>query len=232
MSTLKVIACCDSKGRMERYTQRFPNHNQSVKTRAGYVAMLQRLVELEATQDAGAEVDVLFVVNGEPIPELEAHNGKKTVNGAITVVTRPNVGGSFGAYSFAYQSNYWRSYTHYLFTEDDIFIHGDRYLAKLIEKQRELGADFLALIGVAEGGYPTHAHGGVGIASYECLRRVIATHGCLAYPRGEGWDRDRIIADGEIPFTNEMVRLGLKVLPLGLTDWDRKGPVTPYHDLK
>jgi hypothetical protein len=135
-------------------------------------------------------------------------------------VDRPNDGGSYGAYDWAYRK-YRGLYDWWLFTEDDVVVGGENYYDRLIEKfQSTPNCGFVATIGV-EPGFLVHAHGGIGLTSAAVLERVFGyCGGCLPHPCGSGWARHLAIIQGEIPFTNVIAHLGYQVVPFGLPGWD------------
>lgn len=228
MSNLKVIACSVNLERYIRVGCKYPDHNQDIQSLEDHFKMFQAIIDLELSQDAGVPCDILIVENGGCNDFFRKYNGKNTKNGKIIVRKRPNEGGSFGAYSFAYEHF---KYDTYLFTEDDLFIYGDEYYKKLLDKMEKEQADFVAVIGLSVGDkHPTHAHGGVGLAKRSTLDKI-AVGKKLPHPKGR-WARAEAIAFGEIPFTNNMISQGLKVIQYGTHDWHPNNLIMPYHELK
>lgn len=228
-SSLKVIACCYSKERHVRTSAQYPDHNQDILSWEEHEEMFKTLIDMELSQDAGMPVDILIVCNGGCKGWFDKYNGLPTKNGKIIVANRDNVGGSFGAYSFAYE-NY--DYDFYLFTEDDIFIFGEEYLKKLHELRSEKSVNFLALVGMSDDNrHPIHAHGAVGLVDRQTLESI-AENGKLPYYYGNEWKRMWVIIEGEIEFTQAMIRKRIPVGYFGHKSWDSRNYVMPYYNLK
>lgn len=199
--------------REERRSAVFPRHCQPSMTAVDCLKMNQTLLRrtepgvhlIIVNNDAGYKPGRIF---------LESLRSEY-----VTVDHRPNVGGSFDAYDFAFQ-RYRNDFHWWLFSEDDIFIR-PRYNEIIERFEREQDCGFLALVGVEFCDELTHAHGGVGLTTSSILEEVCkANNGCLPHP-GTIWrfndleSRRKIESNGEIAFTNAIFRLGYRLVPFG-----------------
>jgi RimJ/RimL family protein N-acetyltransferase len=213
--------------------------------------MLRFLLAKERTVDPGEPLDTLLVHHRvEPpdnspytpyIEEAEAllrdADGSPTHSGTLRVLTRPNVGLSFGGYDYAF-SLLGDAYDYWLFTEDDHIAVKDGYMAQAIgQLQADTNIGFVALVGVSQSCFhPHHAHGGVGVAPRTVLQQVKAANASGEHPQGHlpyhvspGYaDQERL---GEIRFTNAIDRLGYRLVDLDdeevVVGWGQKGRRTP-----
>lgn len=210
----KVIATCFNTGREYRGGAVYPYHNQVVDTREGVLKMLADTILYEFNNDPGIGMDLVIVNNYLPFEEGEKYlasiNGLKLLRGRIRVITRINEGGSFGAYNAAFQL-FKDEYDHFLFTEDDIMVGGENYYKKIVDKFRE-GHGFVSLVGTCMTVGKEHAHGGVGLSSSHVLNTV---HGPRLPYYGEGWDKEKVIDQGEIPFTRKILSSGYSLVEYG-----------------
>lgn len=227
MLNLKVIACAFNPERHIRRTSKYPDHNQGISSWEDHQKMFEKILEYERTYNAGVPMDTLIVMNGDCKGFFTAYDGIDTPNGKIIVRQRENIGGSFGAYSYAYENF---KYDTYLFTEDDLFVFGDEYYKKILEKMESEEAHFVALIGISENPcFPLHAHGGVGVAKRSTLDNI-AENGELPYHHDE-WHRSAVITFGEIPFTNNIVNADMKMIYYGKPEWNINNLLMPYYEL-
>ncbi len=211
-----------------RTESKWPDHNQNLATQSDFDGMYTELIANELRYDAGLPMDTIIVMN-ERIPLLAPFSGTETKNGKIILVDRPNTGGCFGGYNFAYNTF---KYDYYLFTEEDLFVGGDYYYRKLVNKfESRPNTGFIGLIGLYTGtGYDRHCHGGVGLTRRDILER--------AYPEGElphhkgGWNREKAITDGEIPFTNGIFKAGYDLEQYGEDGWSPNNFVMPYFNIR
>ncbi len=224
---LKVIVCAYNPDRLVRTGCKYPDHNQELSTWEDHELMFSKIIEVELNHDAGVPVDTLIVCNNDCCGFFDKYNGVKTKNGKIIVRYRNNIGGSFGGYSYAYQNFKYRTY---LFTEDDLIVFGDHYYKKILDRMETEKADFVALLGISPNGrFPEHAHGGIGVATRETLD-AIAVDGELPYHHGE-WQHSLVIYSGEIPFTNNMLKSGKKMIYYGKEEWSADNLLLPYYDV-
>ncbi len=70
-----------------------------------------------------------------------------------------------------------------------------------------------------------HAHGGVGLTSTEVLEKI----GGVAHPK-VGWNKEKIIAEGEIAFSRDILKAAYELIPYPLLDWNDK--IYPYGTIK
>lgn len=230
----KIIACTMVGGRDYRNTVSFPAHNQIEDTQELVLEMLKKLVALETTQQAGVPMDI-YIMNNDVGYEvgndwLNTVHGSKTQNGHIYVIHRDNTGGSFGCYHDAY-IKLRNKYEWFMFTEDDLFIFGDNYYKKAIERFISKNLGFLSFIGIGQRDDMPHAHGGVGLTHKNILEQVLTVYGQLPHPR-ELFNKSSAIRSGEIPFTNVIHKMGYKLDLYGKESWDKDNLLLPYYNFK
>ena len=229
----KVIATSFLGKRTSRTRVDFPQHPQDITNEKQILKMLDDVLSYECEVEAGVAVDTIVVINGRsPFnAELNEWKGRKTKNGKILVMERENVGGSFGAYNFAF-SKLKNHYDHWLFTEDDIVVGTNNYYQRLLDFFNKEKLGFAALISVTNHPLGEHAHGGVGLTSTKILREVFPSG--LPHYKEPGWDKTQIIHDGEIPFTNQIVAHGYEIREFNWhPTWDFETKLcTPYLDFK
>lgn len=206
---IKVIATSFDGGRDIRTDAEFPNHNQKEQD---IKKLIDDVIEFEKTNTPGVKTDVLIVNCSNKQRRFIEGLNIETKHGRIFGMNRKNIGGSFGSYSDAFLK-YRKNYKYWLFTEDDILIGGNKYYKRLIDvfKSRN-NIGFVALISRNlnhPGGI--HADGGVGLTERGVLDKIVAKHGLLPHYRGQ-WNKEAVIAEGEIPFTNEINKLGKEVV--------------------
>ncbi len=198
--------------------------------------LLNFLLEQELSLDPGCLCDTLLIHNRDehaPYNQdpwvrrceelLERVDGTATPQGQMRLITRKNVGISFGAYHHAFESHR-RMYDYWLFTEDDQVLVKPGCFGRGIEQmQADPTVGFVAIVGASiHHGFPPHAHGGVGISSRSVLREVLRANPCERHPLGHlpyHWepgyaDQERL---GEIRFTNAIHQLGYRLID---HDWD------------
>jgi hypothetical protein len=226
MNYCKVIVCSNNTNRAKRNAAKWPDHNQDLTTELDFAGEYMALIANELRYDAGVTMDTVIVMNGG-IPLLAQFNNTYTQNGRIICAVRENEGGSFGGYNFAYNEY---KYDYYLFTEEDLFVVGDLYYEKLLDRfKSEYRTGFVGLIGVSTNiAHPTHCHGGVGLTSRKVLSKVYPD-GVLPNPNGIGWDRTAAIQQGEIPFTSKIYQAGYKLIQYGTNEWKAENLILPYQ---
>lgn len=223
----KVVTTCFVGREIRKTTTRCgdppgPYRHAQVFPDAESVLELMSLVhEFELKVDPGAPCDTVIVNNDVGWDEgnryLASLHGSRTFAGNITVLNRENYGASLGGYDFAYQRLKHR-YDVWAFTEDDILITGDRYLARSIEvlqSDRQVG--FVALQALSRDP-ALHAHGGVGATRVDVLDAVDRLWGYLPHrlrDESQAWDDHSIW--GEVLFTHLMHRLGYRLTTLPST---------------
>lgn len=240
---IKVIAtsCASRQTRGQPIT--YPDHMQSVDGVEDTKRMLQDLVDFEQRNDSGCPLDIMIVNNSIGNVEfdqwVEGLQGE-TRWGQIGVITRSNVGWSFGAYNEAYQI-FKNDYNYWLFTEDDIFVGSENYFARLIEKWSEdKFHGFISLIRIINHSFGTHCAGGVGFTSSKILEKLNKRRGFLPHhnaPDNMELDfihrKSQIIQQGEVPFTNEILKMGYDLISFSdQKDWNlEKNLCIPYFNL-
>jgi hypothetical protein len=170
---------------------------------------------------------------------LNEVDGASTFAGTCHVLNRKNSGLSFGSYSHAFESLR-DKYDFFFFTEDDFITAKHHYLKICLERIE--GNGFVAAKGIGTK-WGRHAHGGIGLSSTSILQKVWDKHGKLPYYEGElkdplrnrkdkKFDRATItpfIKHGEVAFTNEIEKLGYKIVSSGDLTWhmEKKGMNVP-----
>lgn len=230
----KIIACTMVDGRDFRNTVSYPAHNQVEDTKELVLQMLEKLVTLELSQQAGAPLDI-YIMNNDVGYEignayLDSIHGLTTQNGHIYVIHRENRGGSFAGYHEAYMKLR-HKYEWFMFTEDDLFIFGDNYYKKLITHFEENNLGFLALIGIGHRDDRPHAHGGVGLTHKNILEQVLTVHKELPHAK-DVFNKSSAIRMGEIPFTNVIHNMGYKLELYGTDAWGKDNLLLPYYNYK
>ncbi len=246
----KVIATSFSRERIVRRPNevmlRFPDHYQDIVTQKDALDQIKGIIAFELAQKPGCQVDVIIVNSDCGFREgneyLDAIDGTQMRYGTIRVLHKPNNNGwSFGAFNYAYEQLKTR-YEHWMFTEDDILIGGDKYYASALDKLNVSHENaFLAMVKVCNHHSGTHAGGGIGLTKRKFLDLVVEKHGSLPHFRGKDDTalsiqnrRAEVISHGEIPFTGIYIELGYKIIPYGSEDmWDlHKNGILPYYDYK
>lgn len=226
----KVICTCFAKREINS-SNRYPCHTQHIDSAEQSFVMIKKVIEAELVSDGGYPFDLIIVNNQTGHTEgdewLDSLNGQKTKNGKVIVMHRENKGGSFGAYNYAFEQT---DYDEYLFTEDDIIIFGQDYYKLIRDKYYEMEAGFVGMIGVDyKTRWGVHAHGGSGFTTRPILAQVYKEWGELPNS-GEYWNKDDVIREGEIKFTNAIHKESQKVIPYGDNlGWDKKNLCLPYE---
>jgi hypothetical protein len=221
----KVIVVSDGLVREHRPEANFPHHPQLKTTTFQLMKLWELILHLERTRDGGVEFDTVIVCNGPwAYAWWKKYDATQTKNGRFNILDRENVGGSFGGYNYAYKHT---THDGFIFTEEDILIFGDQYYKKILDAfTGDVG--FVGLVGISRyEQYPTHCHGGVGYTTREVLNSV-AVDGNLSYH--EGTTQRNIILEGEIPFTNNIVKTGrtLTTVDNYIRRWDIRNMCYPF----
>jgi hypothetical protein len=191
-------------------------HAQNFPDRESVLELLAVVHEIERKVDPGAGCDTIIVNNDVGWKKgnryLASLDGTRTFSGMLTVVTRENFGSSLGGYNHAYEC-FRDKYAYWTFTEDDILITGNQWLARCIETfERRDDTGFVAIQGLSRG-FALHAHGGVGTTHVGVLDDVRRVWGSLPHrQRHESQtDVDHAIF-GEVLFTNVISRMGRRLV--------------------
>jgi hypothetical protein len=227
MRGVRVIPFSNILNREVRTSAYFPTHNQKFKKVEDFYKLWDFTIENQKTVDAGMEVDTILVLNGDfPFP---THHESK--NGHFITLRYDNSGQSWGAFNLAFQT-FKDKYDYWLFSEDDLIILGDGYFKKCVDRfHSEDNVGFVALSGVNKTHPNPHAHCGTGLTSTAVLRDVCSNNGGnLPYPEKVKRHRDAI-EEGEIPFTNQIHKLGYKLIEYGTREWGEHNLIIPYYDL-
>lgn len=218
----KVIATSFTP-RQVRLHENYPGHQQDIKSAEEALEMLKKVVKFETENTPGQDIDIIIVNSDVGFKEgneyIEQINGTKFKFGKIIAYTKENVGWSFGSYSHAFKK-YREDYQYFIFTEDDILIGGNDYAKRLINRWKELenakvNVGFLSLIGVIKHHYGIHCGGGVGMSSRQVLDKLIERYGMLPHHNKPSQNKNDIIIDGEVAFTNKIDDMGFYLFNFG-----------------
>jgi hypothetical protein len=194
------------------------DHSQNFPTPESVIELLAYIVQLERTVDPGVECDTVIVNNDvgfEPGARFLAEiDGARTFAGRLRVLTSGNYGRSFGGRHHAYE-RFRSEYDHWLFTEDDILILGDRYFKVCLETYyRRADTGFVAIQGLSDD-ESLHAHGGVGALHVGVLHQLHARLGKLPHCGADcSQDYQDIVTFGEVAFSSEIINLGYRIVPV------------------
>lgn len=225
----KVIATSWNAGREHRMPPMvlpYPDHYQNVDGHGDSLRRLKDIVKFENDQTPGAPYNLVIVRSGDDWKEgdeyLAALDGSDFAWGKIYTIVRPNTGWSFGGYNAAYQ-RFKDDFGYWIFTEDDILVGGKNYFSKLIEKFNSTeGIGFVSLIKICRNSYGVHAGGGVGLTHSKVLKQVDEWNKGLPHHRepdnpdlDHRYQKHDVIRNGEVPFTNEILKMGLDLVSYG-----------------
>ena len=200
----------------------FGHRRMHFKTPEDVLPLAEYVCNVEKSLDPGPglSVDTILVNNS---PECQVANdffskidGTNNKTGKFVVMNGDNIGISFGAYNKAFEK-FGDQYKFWAFTEDDIIVNQDNYLINGINQmQQNTNLGFVAFIGFNGAKHGLHAHGGIGMTSYDVLKKVYDKNGSLPHSKKPGngplpgnWNHQ--INEGEVPFTGILYSLGLGV---------------------
>ena len=234
MKCAKVIATCFlPKKRVEKTyllgnPVGFYGHSQKSDNHYDQINNLNFTIKLEKDCDPGVDTDLL-IINNDVYNEygnayLKKISGTILKRGKIFCLNRENIGRSFGAYNYAFET-FGNRYDYYLFTEDDILICKENYM--------KIGIDifnsdplngYIAYIGKTKVGKwrwkelnlnkknAFTCHGATGLTSFEILNKVYKKHNSLPYSKS--LNRENDITFGEVGFPNSIIQLGYNLIDL------------------
>jgi hypothetical protein len=218
----KVITTCFAGREIRKETTLGGNplgpffHAQNFPDPKSVIELVALIHEFERKVDPGIECDTILVNNDTGWETgnryLATLDGTKTFGGVLKVLTRENYGVSLGGYNHAYEE-FRDMYDYWAFTEDDILISGDKWLARCIETfERDPDTGFVAIQGLSRE-FALHAHGGVGVTNGRVLDEVRKMWGSLPHRQKHETQTslDQIIF-GEVLFTNIIHRMGRKLV--------------------
>lgn len=202
--------------------------------------LLLQSISKEMELDCGVDMDLIIVNNENCYRKgnnfLNAIDGLKIKRGIIRVVTRENIGVSFGSFSYAFDM-FKTEYDYFLFCEDDIIFIQDDYYKKCIE-QFETDRDnlgFIALAPISEDN--THSGGGFGCSKTDVLNKVCEhNQGVLPYNNIND-STIHLHESAEVRFTNIFLELGYKIKNLDLvspycSNWEKNKGHIYYRNLR
>lgn len=187
------------------------NMNNNLLNETDCIEFLKLQIENEQTLDSGIPMDVIIVNNdtyNESANEfINSLNNQSVYNGTIKVFHRPNIGGSFGAFSYSYEMIR-NDYDFFLFNEDDIMIHTPNYFKRSAEiLQENLNIGFVAFSPISYH-EPYHCGGGFGVSSKRILELVRQRFGNLPYYQDNTY---YAFEQSEVLFTNCIHSLGFSI---------------------
>ena len=191
-------------------------HAQNFPDPESVLELVSTIRELECKVDPGIECDTIIVNNDVGWKRgnryLASLDGARTLSGVFKIVDRENYGSSLGGYNYAYEK-FKHLYDYWTFTEDDILINGDQWLARCIETfERHEDTGFVAIQGLSKV-FALHAHGGVGTTHVSILDAVHKVWGSLPHrQRDETQDPIEHTIFGEVLFTNIISRMGRQLV--------------------
>lgn len=241
INTVKVIVTCFIDRGVRQKDAKWYNHAQNLPNADSVLNMIKNSVKNEKQIDAGLPMDTVIVNNDngyEPGKEfLNSIDGTKTKNGYFKVVHRPNVGRSYGAFSYAFDLFY-EQYEHWIFQEDELYYSKNGYAKESLKiLNNNKNCAFVATIGLGRPNVETtHAHGGCGLTHRSYLKETIPleytntveqaykSKGTLPYYTGTSDEENKNTrlhcVYGEVPFTYSLIRLGYDILvPDNPTQW-------------
>ena len=207
-------------------------HSQNFRTVDDIKKLILFNIEQEKNCDPGLPVDIVFVNNDTGSEEgnnfIKKLNGQNLKNGKIITIQNTNKGWSYGAFSRGFKELN-EIYDYFIFTEDDVIISRKNYAKISLDIfNRDTNCGFVSYWGLTNhldkstgNQNLIHAHGASGFSSSKVLKKIYKKYGKL--PHSELSDKkyyDKIISEGEIQFTNVILKMGytLKESPLKLFD--------------
>lgn len=202
--TAKVICCY------------FGNRRQIHNTPNNIFDFLELSIQNELSIENEVPTDVFLINNDcqnlELNKKLDSYNGLKTKNGKLIVESRPNIGGSFGAYYETFL-NYKDSYNYWFFCEDDVFIYKQGYMKNFIDylnTSDKLG--FVSLAPIAKNHHQIHSGGGCGLTSTDKLLKSRSIEYIKNFLNSCPESSDyNFLQNCEIEFTNIFIRSGYDI---------------------
>lgn len=201
--TAKVICCY--------FGERRKIHN----TPDNLFDFLQLNIENELSIENEVPTDV-FLINNDSgnidlNKKLDCFNGLKTKNGKLIVESRPNIGGSFGAYYETFLK-YKDLYNYWFFCEDDVLIYKTGYMKYFIDYLNS--SDKLGFVSLAplSRNDPIHSGGGCGLTSTDKFLKSRSVEYIVNYlskcPRTSSY---QFLENSEVEFTNIFIRSGYTI---------------------
>lgn len=217
----------------------WPGHGQDLPDAESCLTNLKFLVDIEKNLDSGISYDTIIINNTVGYEEgnswLDSIHGTETKCGKVYCFHRENKGKNFAGYRYGYEK-FKDKYDYFMFIPDDYVMLAKGYYKESIdrylkyEKENENYA-VLALAGTGTGMRgrleTTHAHDGISLIH----KKYIEEHYEKIGPLASADDADNIllddngevitttsnivgdhVIDGEIPFSNNFIKLGYKVL--------------------
>jgi acetyltransferase-like isoleucine patch superfamily enzyme len=195
----------------------FGDRRQHNNTPSNVTDFLKLMIENEINIENGVYTDIIIVNNDcgnvESNKILKSYDGTKTKNGRIIVEDRENLGGSFGAYYYAFLK-YKDNYDYWFFCEDDVLVFKENYMSEFItflDSNDNLG--FVALAPITKPGTKIHSGGGCGLTSTDKFLKsrpieYMNNHFTVSEKRSNDYESFQYY---EIDFTNVFIRSGMLI---------------------
>lgn len=138
--------------------------------------LIPEIIDNVTKVDVGFATDTFFVVNKSNTKDdlmLNKYHGMPTINGKIRVVSRDNIGLSFGGYLDIF-NQYKNEYDYWFFTEDDVIVYHPNYIKEFIDELIVSDSTFIALAPVSDYIKP-HCGGGCGLTSTNYMNEVYSS---------------------------------------------------------
>ena len=213
--------------RLHRTQRQWPMHSQAAANAEDSLSVFKDCLEFEHSVDAGVDYDTIIVNNdngfGKGNEYVNSLDGTPTKRGVIKTITRPNHGKNFAAFNEAFKT-YRDQYNYWFFTPDDhVYVAKDWYKVTIEKLESDPDIGVVGPIGIGhldkEIGKAPHCHDGIACSDRRKIDMVIEKFGDLAHcpPEINGFNnrgKTGHIMMGEIPFTNNFEKVGLKVVPV------------------
>lgn len=192
--------------------------SQSPSNDSDVLDVFRKNIEHDKIFDCGVEnMDIIVVVNYNQYANAKCHEYIKLIDGElmpfgkIIVFERENIGGSMGAFSFAFDK-FENNYDYWLFVEDDYKIIYPEYFKMIIEEFKyDDNLGFLALTRIiSKETSNMHVSGGLGASKREILMEVKKKYGKLPYDTS-GVNNYGKFGNSEIMFTNCYYKMGYNI---------------------
>jgi len=190
--------------------------NNNPTTPEASLELFQHHIEWDKKIDPGIDCDVILVNNqagyhGANV-YLDSLDGTPSFRGTYKCHTRPNTGGSFAAYDYAYQQHK-DEYDYWCFLEDDVIITEDNiYLDAVNTLESDPTIGFVSLAPIVNTPNGWHSGGGCGFSSKTNLDTV-SVNNAGHLPHNNGTDYTSF-ENAELAFTIVYGVHGLRLVNL------------------
>jgi len=197
------------------FGERRGDQSASPKDANDALEIFKKNIQNDMEIDCGVgEMDIIVVNNysttitPECVEYLERIHNMETPFGKIYVHNRNNIGGSLGAYSFAFDL-YYDQYDYWLFIEDDIKITYPQYYKVFIDEFKD--DDKLGLLSLTiihnDKTEDAWVSGGFGVAHNNVLKEIKKEFGKLQYDERDNLPNYGQVGDSEFLFSQSFIKL-------------------------